>query len=257
MRTSLVLTAIWLVTGTASPATAAQADGADAPLARALTDLNSGRVYEAVDGLTAIVEADPSAGTAHFYLSVIHTEAGQLDTARAFIERALDGHPEEGKFHYQLGVVLHRGDDRVAARSALRDALDLGMDGDEAAAWRELGDVHVLLLERDAAREAYRKAVELEPGNARNRLAMGQFLLDQHESEAALEHLRAAVDLDPGLDGTHAGLGMALGRAGDTDAAIKTLRRGVEIDPADQTSRYALAQSLMAAGRTNEARVIF
>ncbi len=254
MRASLLFAAFGLVTGTAQPSTAAQTGGGDRPLVRALDDLNSGRVFEAVEGLTGMVQADPAASNAYFYLSVIHTEAGQLDMARGFIERALDGQPEEGKFHYQLGVILHRSDDRVAARSALRNALELGMDGDEAAAMRELGDVHVLLLEHGAALEAYRNAVELEPGDARNRLALGQYYLDQHESEAALEHLRAAAELDPNLDGALAGLGVALRRMGDIEAAIETLRGGVDINPADQTSRYALAQSLAAAGRIVEAR---
>ena len=256
MRTSLLLAAIWLAISTTGPPapTLAQAGGPDSALDRALDDLDSGRVFEAVEGLTEIVREDPTASAAYFYLSIIYTDMGQLEMARDFLERALDLDPDEGKFHYQLGIILHRDDDRVAARSALQAAVDLGMGSDEAAAWREIGDVHVLLLERESAFKAYQRAVELQPENARNRLALGQFYLDRNESEAALTHLGAAVELDPALEGAHATLGVALRRSGDTDAAIRTLGRGIEINPADQKSRYALAQTLMASGHENEAR---
>jgi tetratricopeptide (TPR) repeat protein len=219
-----------------------------------LNALGSGRVFEAVEGLTRIVRDDPTASAAYFYLSVIYTGTGQLEMARDLVERALDTDPDEGKFHYQLGIILNRSDDRVAARASLKQAIDLGMDGDEAAAWRELGDVHALLLERDAAFQAFQRAVELGPEDARNRLALGQFYLDRNEAGEALAHLGAAVELDPTLDGAHAALGVALGRSGYTDAAIRTFGRGIEINSADQKSLYSLAQTLMANGQDIEAR---
>jgi tetratricopeptide (TPR) repeat protein len=245
MRTSLLIAAIWL----APTLALAQAGGLDS----ALDDLDSGRVFEAVEGLTEIVRDDATASAANFYLSIIYTDIGQLEMARDFLVRALDIDPDESKFHYQLGSILNRTGDRVAAQSAFQNAVDLGMGGDEAAPWREIGDVLVLLVEREAALEAYQSAVELQPENARNRLALGGSYLDRNELEAALTHLRRAVELDRILNGAHATLGLALRRGGYTDDAIEILRRGIETNSADQKFRYALAQSLMAVTRMKPA----
>ena len=66
--------------------------------------------------------------------------------------------------------------------------------------------------------------------------------------DEAADAYRAALDIDPGLAEAHRGLGITLadmGRHGDAEA---TLQRAIELDPEAAAQRYNLAETLLRRG---------
>jgi tetratricopeptide (TPR) repeat protein len=231
-----------------------QSSPPEGTLPAALADLNVGNVVYAVDKLKQISPKEPESGPAYYYLSRIYTEMGELDAAERYLNRAIAADPKKGAYYYQSGVIRQRQKKSREALALFERALSLGVGGDEAAVWRNIGNVRAQLFEREGALEAYESSLRIEPNDARTRLALGQFLLDKDDPQKAIVHLRAAVDLEPKLRGALASLGRAYRRLGDTTSAVAILKRALELDSADQESRYSLGQVLLSMGRTDEGR---
>jgi tetratricopeptide (TPR) repeat protein len=143
---------------------------------------------------------------------------------------------------------------RPEALAAFQQALKAGMGKGEAAAWRQIGDLHVDLLDWDKALEAYRNVLRLQPDNAGAHLALGRLYLDRNDPQRAVSELRAALASAPPPEGVHSSLGRAYRALGDLESSVSILQKGVEQNPADEESLYILGQVLLALGRDNEGR---
>jgi len=220
----------------------------------ALGDLNGGKVFDAIDRLKRITQNSTESGSAYFYLSRIYTEMGELEVAERYLDRAISENPDLGPYYYQRAVIRQRQKKWREALTLLEQALKLGVGGDEAAVWRNIGNVQVELFERDEALEAYETALRIQPTDARTLLALGQFFLERNAAEDAVMHLRAAADIELKLPGALASLGRAYRRIGDSSSAVAVLERAVQLDASDQESRYSLGQLLLETGRNDEGR---
>jgi len=225
-----------------------------APITAAVAELNKGNVFQAVRQLKEIVRAEPSSAAAYFYLSTVYSSIGHNDTAHRYLEAAMKGTPDQAAYYYQLGVIRSREGCNPEALKAFQQAIQKGMGNDASAAWRQVGDAYVDLLEFEKAVEAYQNAIKLDPNHAAAHLALGKLYLDRNDLNRAISELRIALKLSPGLDGVHAGLGRALRATDDATAAINVLKQGVERNPSDQEARYVLGQTLLSLGRADEGR---
>jgi tetratricopeptide (TPR) repeat protein len=231
-----------------------QSNQSNASLPAALADLNSGKILDAIDKLKQIARKETDSGPAYYFLSRIYTEMGELNAAEGYLNRAITADPNRGEYYYQSGMIRQRQKKSREALALFERALSLGVGRDEAAVWRNIGNVRAQLFEREGALEAYQASLRIQPNDVRTRLAVGQFLLDKDEPQKAVVHLRAAVDLDPKLPGALASLGLAYRRLGDTASAAATLKRALELVPTDQDSRYSLGQVLLSMGQLEEGR---
>jgi tetratricopeptide (TPR) repeat protein len=122
------------------------------------------------DGVSAVA-LDRDWCEALFMQAYAHVEAKRLDLAVAPLEEALELAPYNAKYANEYGFVLSRLGRLDAGMAAYRQALaaaKLG-DGDDrnaAVAWRGIGWIHSDRREWDAAEEALRKSLEIEPDNA-------------------------------------------------------------------------------------------
>jgi len=230
----------------------AEAPQNDAALSRAIDELSRGRVFEAIAALHEIVGQDPSYSPAYFYLATLYTEMGQYDQAGTYLERAMVTGPEQGLHHYQKGVIRFRQRNWKGALAAFEDAIELGMAGTEADAWRYIGEVQIELFDRDLAVEAYANAIRIQPGDPGSLVAIGNIYLDRNELERAGREFRRAIEIQPSLSQAHAALARVYRRLGNLPEAVKTFTRALELNPSDQESRYGLGQALLAAGDTAE-----
>lgn len=122
--------------------------------------------------------------------------------------------------------------DRVAARDAYERAL--GLDPIHADARVNLGN---LLLEDgrlEAAVREYRRALDADPGHALAAFDLGVALEELERPTEAAEAYRRALELDPGLADAHFNLAGVLERAGDRGGALRHLREYRELGPADE-----------------------
>ena len=136
------------------------------------------------------------------------------------------------------------GPDRLASMDA--PATDFYRVLDSAGALARKGDYQAALAE-------WRKAVELDPEDAKARYHLG-FALDKvGQTQPAIEEYRKSVDLDPKNGAAFASLAVALLRMERLDEAIESSRKALAINPKDALTESNLAAALLQAGRTDEA----
>ncbi|WP_327520147.1 tetratricopeptide repeat protein [Sphingomonas sp.] len=115
---------------------------------------------------------------------------------------------------------------RTAAQQALR------LSGDQAEAHRALGFIAYWWdRDPDAAGQAFRRAVELSPGNAQTHFWYGNILADNGEHRAALRELNHARAIEPGSVAIKTDLAWAYWVAGQDAEAISQLERLAQSNP--------------------------
>jgi protein O-GlcNAc transferase len=97
-----------------------------------------------------------------------------------------------------------------------------------------LGDAHNRLGDKKSAREAFRKASELDETDAEAYFNLGLLLADDGQSEEAERLLRTTTQLTPNSHKAHGRLGILLQQLGRHSEAEAELRRAIEIDPTDE-----------------------
>jgi tetratricopeptide (TPR) repeat protein len=96
-----------------------------------------------------------------------------------------------------------------------------------------LGDAHNRLGEKEAAKGAFRKAIELDASYTEAYFNLGILLANDGQNEEAERLLRTATQLDPNSHKAHGQLGVLLQQLGRYSEAEGELRRAIEIDPTD------------------------
>jgi tetratricopeptide (TPR) repeat protein len=145
-----------------------------------------------------------------------------------------------------LTPALSRGE-RAKVAAPLRDAADL-----DAEPWYQRG-CDLEATDAEAAREAYRRAVSLDPSHADAHVNLGRLLHEAGDAAAAEEHYRSALEARPN-DATAAfDLGVALEDLGRDIEAIDAYEKAVELDPEHADAYFNLAGACERAGRPTAA----
>jgi tetratricopeptide (TPR) repeat protein len=101
----------------------------------------------------------------------------------------------------------------------------------------------------DRARDAYRRALELDPSLADAHVNLGRLLHEAGHVEAAATHYRQALALRP-RDSTAAfNLGVALEDQGQAAEAVRAYESAVGADASNADAHFNLAQLMERAGR--------
>jgi tetratricopeptide (TPR) repeat protein len=119
---------------------------------------------------------------------------------------------------------------------------------DEATQLEEKG-------ENDRALEIWKKAVALEPENAKAQNGLGIALYVHGETADGLEHLRRAVRINPLAVESHYILGRFLLDQGHADEALPELETAIEIRPHFESCEEALGSAYEDLGKSPEALV--
>jgi tetratricopeptide (TPR) repeat protein len=104
-----------------------------------------------------------------------------------------------------------------------------------------LGDAYQRLGEREAAKVAFRKVIELDETYAEAYLNLGLLLSADGQAIEAEGLLRKAAQLAPGSHRAHGALGVLLEELGQYAEAEAELKRTLELNPADSIARDRLA----------------
>jgi tetratricopeptide (TPR) repeat protein len=154
---------------------------------------------------------DPSHADSLRTLVRFSGEAKDLEAAARDVREALEAHPEAAVFHEINGLLLELGDDEAQAR------------------------------------EAYQRALEIEPENVRALSGLGRTTLSQ-DPEAALALFERALAVDPFDLPAGRGATRALLGAGRHEAAVERLEATLQTHPYDGKLATRLAQLLLESG---------
>ena len=138
------------------------------------------------------------------------------------------------------------------ARDAVARALAL--DANSGAAHACLGEIRMLHdWDWTGADESYRRALDIEPGDAGAIRAAGSLARYRGQLDKALALYRRAVAIDPLHANGHKNMGMILYYAGRQDEARLALEKALEFNPGMSFAHALIAQVDLAQGRMQEA----
>jgi tetratricopeptide (TPR) repeat protein len=154
--------------------------------------------------------------------------------------------PESGQalFDFGVGEIVERVAPLVSRAADPTFSPTRGLSADDWYEWAyELEDAAP-----DQAREAYRRALELEPDHSGALVNLGRLLHAAGAPGAAEAHYRRALEAHP-EDATAAfNLGVVLGDQGKLDEAIEAYERAARIDPGAADAHYNAALLLERQG---------
>ena len=128
----------------------------------ALRALRAGRTAEAERGLRALAQAHPELGGVHANLGLIYRQAGKPAEAVAELELAVNASPQQPLYFNQLGIAYRHQGQFPKARDAYEKALSL--DPGYAAATLNLGVLNDLYLgDKSRALALYERYLALVP----------------------------------------------------------------------------------------------
>ena len=132
----------------------------------------AGRIEESIQTFEKLLAVAPDNAAALNYLGYMLADRGmRLDYARRLIERAVRLSPNNGAYLDSYGWVFFRLGDYEKALKYLKQAADLQSD---PVIFDHLGDAYQALGKVDEARRWWRRALELQPENAKVREKLGQ-----------------------------------------------------------------------------------
>ncbi len=184
--------------------------------------------------LEEALRLNPAATVIHYPLAMAYRGLGDLDRARAHLDRGgarSDGRGAEG------GVLP---DPLMAEIYTLlrspQSHRDLGLQAAERGDWRE------------AARQ-FTLGARMAPENPVMRLNLGTALIRTGDAPAALTQLEAAASLDPGFAAPHFLIGTLLERSGRDGEAIDRFRMAADADASLSAAHLRLGDALRRTGR--------
>jgi tetratricopeptide (TPR) repeat protein len=155
--------------------------------------------------------------------------------------------PESGQALFDFGAADIAGrEPSPLAAGRSRGAADLPLP--EADDWYERGcELEEAAPER--AREAYRRALELEPDHADALVNLGRMLHAAGAPASAEAHYRKALAVRPDDDTALFNLGVALEDLGRGEEALAAYEKALEVDPGCADAHYNAAQLCQSLGQ--------
>ena len=205
------------------------------PPALALEHVRAGRNREAVAVCRERLAEDPGHVGALRLLSRVLLHSGQGALATLLLEGALKSQPDEPVLLVDLGEALRSAGSDDAAASAYERALAADPASIEAFfGLLELG--RIIELEACA-----RSAAEVAGDDPRPRFALANTLLEEGRDDAAREAFDRAVELDPRYRHRHLHVGTRLAMRKRPERAARMYRWGLRLNPADPPLSHMLA----------------
>lgn len=141
--------------------------------------------------------------------------------------------------------------DTEGALNAINQALAISPD--DATLWCTRGAIYRHAFEFDSAREAYERALEIDPRYVRAQSNMGEWCLAQGRAEEALTWLGSALEHAPRLLEAHINKAAALFELGRFDEALIEAEGLVERAPKRAEAHLNLANVLIHTGKAKQA----
>ncbi|MGD0247128.1 MAG: tetratricopeptide repeat protein [Streptosporangiaceae bacterium] len=188
-----------------------------------------GRTQEAIAEYDRAIAADPNHSEYHLDRAELHRRGGDAEAALADYAAAIEVCPPYPEPYYnRADLQFELGDIEAAVRDLTR-VIDLAPT--MADAWINRASAYCQLGRFAEAMHDVAAGLRLEPDSAYLHCLHGSLLLGSGELEAADEACRKAVHLDPTLAGAWANLGTVAHARGDTKTALACLDRALEIEP--------------------------
>jgi tetratricopeptide (TPR) repeat protein len=213
------------------------------------------RPEQAYRAFEQAVERAPAAEENYLALSVFAMDHANPAFAREALGRGLGLLPNSAKLAMQMGLCWAMEGDFGNARAYFDRAAKA--DPRWSLPLLALGIADLQAGEAQSAGEAFRNARALDPGDYRcyylHATAIGRSNPDPAHREEMIQELKRAVELDPKQARVHTALGQAQ-LPSNPRAAEAQFREALRLDPFEPTALYQLSLLAKRAGNTAEAK---
>ncbi len=207
-------------------------------------------VNRAIEQYREILRLDPGDTDAALWLARLYRLQNDREKATAVLRGVLEREPENEPAVEELTrLLLDQGKSseaisllkRIVTRSATPALLDL------------LGDAYIQTHDPARAEQAYRKAVELEPGDVGHRRGLGQALFNQEKYKEALEQYKKLTEIEPDEHENYLRLAQIYWQLHQLDLAEENLLRAKQRAPGSLEVIYYEALIYETQGRFDDA----
>ena len=229
-------------------------------LSLAKTLIGVGRQSEALPLLNELLDRKPVHAEGRFLRGMVYRRTGEYDRAAGDLRLAVQENPRDYPSQYNYGFVLARIGKLGEAREHLEIARRLHPDSEEAQF--QLAGVLRRLNQKETARKELaefeaRKKQHLQESMAGTTASRANQALIDGDLRAAIEGYRKALQLDPSNAKTYYNLALAQSKLGDSRSAMASLEKSVSLDGSFAPARNQLGLTYMAERRTRDAESQF
>ena len=217
-------------------------------------DLADGNYDDLITELESRIQTDPGASDFVIDLAMVHAIKGDEAQALTSLEAAFAADPTSTRSAQLLVGMLLKNQHSVRALDVAvshRNALP-----DSARSHALLGTVLEELGRNDEAREAYQRAVDLDPGQVDARFALAKYASGSSDNSGAQNHFKAILKENPGRLEPLLALAVFAEKDGDDARAISYLEKAVEANPQSTHAALALALRLRNSKKTDQALAV-
>ena len=173
-------------------------------------------------------------------------ESNRVPEAIQAMSAAIRQDPDDALAHYSLASALTANNQEAEALPEYRKASALNPNN---ATW--LDHLAVSLADNglsDEAADAWRKSIAIQPNDPGAETDLGTVLVERGHTQEGFVHLQKAIDLAPNLPDGHNHLGQALQKVGRFDEAIAQFQKAIALLPTDAEFSFNLGFVLEAKG---------
>ena len=176
---------------------------------------------------------------------------GKYDESIKIYKELIKRNPDNSRYHYGFGVMLHRMERYEEAMEEKQRAIEL--EPENAGYHASLGVTLHEMKYYEKSLEEKQKAVELEPDNAEYHHNQGLTFYVMGRYEDSKKESEKALKIDPDNARYHESLGMALHKMGCFEEALKEKQKAKELKPDNARYHANVGVTLYAMERFEEA----
>ena len=214
----------------------------------------------AVEIFTSALGERPVYTNTYFNRGLAYSKLGRHEEAALDFGKFSELLPNNFNGHYNLGLVLLRSGNNLAAVGAMERAAGLSAGGKKSKslyfmgiALRELGGDH-----KKEAGASFRRSINLAPDSLRPRIALAMLDADtERGQQRALRDFEKIFNLSAKYAPAHFHYGRLKSIMGEKEEAIRSYEEAIALNPEYRKARYNLGVLLLSAGRASAARGIF
>jgi len=225
-------------------------DQPDPSLVKAREAMNHQNYQVAIAEYKEYLAKKPDDADAHFDLGNAYASLKQSADAKSEYEKAISLDPKLDAAYVNLGLMVMDAD-LNAAIQAFQKAAELAPD--EARPRYLLGWAYERSGKLPLAIEQYRAAEKLDAKSSEIHFALGRALLTSDQPADAETEFRAAIDSDSENEQAHLGLSQSMMAQKKYDGAASELGTYLRTNPSDSAARVARALALTKMDKPTEA----
>lgn len=200
------------------------------------------RYDEAGREFAKALELDPQYAEAMVNQGIIKTQQGDVEGAKALLNRAITLNSKNHSAHFRLGEAHLASGDPHAALKSLNTALSL--DNNNAAILTAIAQANDMQGNNAGAVANYRKAIAANPQYMPAYMGISNLFDSRGDGELAMAELKSALNVNPEYNAGRNQLGRLALTVDKPDQALRYYKESLQRDPNDAEALQGISQAL-------------